>query len=504
MKLNEIDFNMLSDQELVGLCLKYKLIEPQSVNKYSRNSLLLLIKGFIKRKLETYGQRKNQTQTQSNNKRRLSISGNLQKNTIGYNKNTNNPPRGIRQRRLSQPITKIEKVQAVDDHNKAEVKEQAITQVKKEVKSLNPQYDIIGMYPGVKKLIAIGDLHGDLRVTLIALKLAEVIPQTATQENINDIHWTGGDTWVIQLGDQIDRCRPGDWDKNCIENYDDVFEDEGNNMTIIKLLLRLDDEARRFGGRFLGLLGNHEIMNVDKDFRYVSPKEFLEFVPQKDRNKVKTDDGYPMGYYHRTKAFERGSNMAKLYSIKKKSIMTVGSFVFVHGGISYDLANKYTIAEINNVVSKWMCKNNNKTEEDIFDEIFRDDDDMSPFWCRIFGEDDDENTERGFNEVLEKLNKKNKLLQPIKGMVIAHTPQFMDNKYLNSMYNDRLWRIDVGMSRAFGKHRECGEDKYRQVQILVIHNDNKFEVRKKPFNSERYPTSNMGMKVDITNETMPF
>ena len=504
MKLNEIDFNILSDQELVGLCLKYKLIEPQSVNKYNRSSLLLLIKGFIKRKIETYGQRKTQTQTQHNNKRRLSISGNLQKNSLGYVKNQNNPPRGVRQRRLSQPVTKIEKIEAIDDHNKTEVKEKAVQEIKREVKSLNPQYDVIGMYPAVKKLIAIGDLHGDLRATLISLKLAEVIPQTASQDNVNNIHWTGGDTWVIQLGDQIDRCRPSDWDKNCIENYDDVFEDEGNNMTIIKLLLRLDDEARKYGGRFLGLLGNHEIMNVDKDFRYVSPKEFLEFVPQKDRNKVKTDDGYPMGYYHRTKAFERGSNMAKLYSIKKKSIMTVGSFVFVHGGISYDLANKYTIAEINNVVSKWMCKNNNKTEEDIFDEIFRDDDDMSPFWCRIFGEDDDENTERGFNEVLEKLNKKNKLLQPIKGMVIAHTPQFMDNKYLNSMYNDRLWRIDVGMSRAFGKHRDCGEDKYRQVQILVIHNDSKFEVRRKPFNSDRHPTSNIGMKVDINNEMMPF
>ncbi len=501
MKLNEIDFNILTDQELVGLCLKYKLIEPQSVNRYNRKSLLLLIKGFIKRKIETYGQ--NNNNTKPNNNRRLSISGNLQKNSINYNKNSNNPPRGVRQRRLSQPITKIEKVEAVDDHNKTEVKEQAQQQIKKEIKSLNPQYDIIGMYPPVKKLIAIGDLHGDLRATLIALKLAEVIPQTATQNNVNDIHWSGGDTWVIQLGDQIDRCRPDNWEKNCIEDYDSVFEDEGNNMTIIKLLLRLDDEARKVGGRFLGLLGNHEIMNVDKDFRYVSPQEFLEFVPVKDRNKKKTDDGYPMGYYHRTKAFERGSNMAKLYSIKKKSIMTVGSFVFVHGGISYDLANKYTIAEINNVVSKWMCKKNNPTEEDIFDEIFRDDDDMSPFWCRIYGEDDDENTERGFNELLKKLNQKNKLLQPIKGMVIAHTPQFMDNKYLNSMYNDRLWRIDVGMSRAFGKHRDCGEDKYRQVQILVIHNDNKFEIRKKPFN-DRHPTENMGMNVDLSKEELMF
>ena len=83
-----------------------------------------------------------------------------------------------------------------------------VNEVKKEIKSLNPEYDNVGIYPPVKKLIAIGDVHGDLRVTLLALKLAEVIPQHSNEKDINRIHWCGGSTWVIQLGDQIDRCRP--------------------------------------------------------------------------------------------------------------------------------------------------------------------------------------------------------------------------------------------------------------------------------------------------------
>ena len=157
MKLNNIDFNKLSDDELKGICIKYKLVNSTQVNLYQRKQLLSIIKNWLEQKLKNYGQRRN------------SINGNLQKNALNYEKNTG-PPKpeyNNRERRLSQPITsnEIKNANTVHEQNQIQQNAQKINQQN----ILNKQYDDMAMYPAQKRLVAIGDLHGDLIATFKVL-----------------------------------------------------------------------------------------------------------------------------------------------------------------------------------------------------------------------------------------------------------------------------------------------------------------------------------------------
>jgi hypothetical protein len=103
--------------------------------------------------------------------------------------------------------------------------------------------------PAAKRVVAIGDLHGDLAATRSAFKAGALIDDKDA--------WIGKDTVVVQLGDILDR---GD-----------------DEQAILDLIFKLEGEAKAAGGELVMLLGNHELMNAAGDFRYVTPGAMKDF-----------------------------------------------------------------------------------------------------------------------------------------------------------------------------------------------------------------------------------
>ena len=99
------------------------------------------------------------------------------------------------------------------------------------------------IFPQPERLVAIGDLHGDVKATREALRAARVLHTTRDE-------WVGGETVVVQVGDQLDR---GD-----------------NELPVLALLHRLQVQASNAGGAVHILAGNHESMNARGNFRYAT------------------------------------------------------------------------------------------------------------------------------------------------------------------------------------------------------------------------------------------
>ena len=111
-------------------------------------------------------------------------------------------------------------------------------------------------YTNISNIYVIGDIHGDLSVLLKSLRKINII-----DANLN---WTGSDSHIVQLGDILDGGGRG----NKMNTGNSQAMEE---FTIFEFLNNLDSQARRLGGRVHYLIGNHELMNLLGDFRYVAP-----------------------------------------------------------------------------------------------------------------------------------------------------------------------------------------------------------------------------------------
>ena len=396
----------------------------------------------------------------------------------------------------SQPASAFGNINFIPVVNRQSDKHHKMSVKKDRINSPNYQSNNFGVnvnrciYPKVKRLIAIGDVHGDLSATIKALKLANVIPLSISNNtmDVNKINWSGGNTVVVQLGDQIDRVRPSNLINNiCSDDDPELYQDEGSDLKIISLFNKLHQQAISQGGACLSILGNHELMNVEGDFRYVSPREFREFGNFFKANKSLKNTNVPYGFRERKEAFAPGGIIAKKLAETRYSTVQVGSWVFVHGGLTKYIAERYTLEELNNCVKKWLMGEECEVVEQGINDIYHNDDDsVSPFWSRIFSDleefnDPSNGYEAEFYETIRALNRKNNRTpqNQIRGMVLGHSPQFMYGKGINSACNDSIWRVDIGMSRAFGEVCKSMPDyNNRKVQVLLIENDDKFTILK--------------------------
>jgi hypothetical protein len=240
-------------------------------------------------------------------------------------------------------------------------------------------------------------------------------------------HWIGADLAVVQTGDQLDR---GDGER-----------------AILDLLERLTGEAKEKGGALHVLDGNHEVMNVALDFRYVTEGGFKDFgaVPGASLADPRLA-ALPEAARPRAAAFLPGAPYAKLLA-RRKTIAVIGDTVFVHGGV-LPKHLRYGVERINREVSAWMNGESPSAPSIVTAED-------GPIWTRRYSDKTTAEDCKALDEVLAAI--------PAKRMVVGHTVQ---QGGISSACGDKVWRIDVGLSNHYGGKPQVLEIRGDAVKAL--------------------------------------
>jgi len=307
-------------------------------------------------------------------------------------------------------------------------------------------------WKNIKKIVAVGDVHGDYGNFIKILKKAGIMDDS--------FKWIAGKTHFVQNGDVMDR---GDYAKN-----------------IFDLIKKLQKEAEEAGGKVHMLLGNHEELNITgmapRYPGYVSRLQFISFLPEdmnkklleeyeEEMEKAKSNDN-PGSLISASEKFwtevitkpnpyqyEYTINFNENYGqwlLEGNAIIKINDTIFVHGGISKRF-------------STWSLERINKTYKDELvmlrlaykrginppfkPEIVYEPD--APLWFRDLATNQDETFIEDVKLILDNLGAKH--------MVIAHTPfgstgspVVPENIKAVSRFDGKVWIIDTGISKYYG------------------------------------------------------
>lgn len=299
------------------------------------------------------------------------------------------------------------------------------------------------MYYNNNKIIAIGDIHGDYIIFIELLKMSKVIDEK--------LNWIGKDTYIIQMGDTLDGKRP-----NIL--LDEEYINIPGEIEITKLILSLDKKAKKTGGRVISILGNHELY----PYYYYNDDNF-------NKNFVKKVDliNYEKMYKtSRFNYFKPGTGEgAKLFGKSRPLILQLGQFIFCHGSLNEEFlqlcikhklnktgTNYVDISKINKSVSDWMT-GSSKTVPFFINGSEK----TNPLFNRDLTDKSTFNKETYVNLV------DNVLKYFINGnhIVVGHST----HKNINTICNNKVYRTDIAISRAFGGNLI---QNLKRLQVLEI------------------------------------
>jgi hypothetical protein len=285
-----------------------------------------------------------------------------------------------------------------------------------------------GIWTGVARVVAVGDVHGDADQLVAVLKSAGLIDDQG--------NWTGAKTHLVQNGDILDRGP--------------------DSRRAMDLLMRLEKQAEDAGGYVHALIGNHEAMNLYGDLRYTSAGEYdafrdqnseklrdAEFHKEHPADRAKWEAQHPLGYFEHRQQMSPGGYYGKWIS-SHDTVIKIDDALFMHGGIG----PKYVSMKIKEINQRMRDELKDPTPARLQGGIATDQD--GPLWYRGLAQGDD-----SLDPLVEKIGKN----FGVNLIVVGHT---YANAAITPRFGGKVILIDIGLSRVY--------DGIGKVGCLVIEN----------------------------------
>ena len=283
--------------------------------------------------------------------------------------------------------------------------------------TVNPDGTRWNFQPEPERIVAIGDLHGNLEALCNILLERALINEEGK--------WIGENSHLVLMGDLVGGHK--------------------HSRLLLNFVMRLEEEAKARGSRVHAILGNHDILPVQKNFRKfsLSEKKFYKEYPVPGAEGTKVHHAF------------RGNALYAKWIRERNTMVQIGDTLFVHAGIGTWALHALPDA-INATVRAWVRFWQGIAEKPPKKTVWAagrpedergSDSETGPVWLRAFREvrssDGNQPKEGPSKEELEQILSK----LAVKRVVVGHSPvSSAEIVTSHPYYQDRIVMIDTRVS----------------------------------------------------------